>query len=89
MGKWLEKIPSLPAVVQKTGNMLAPKNNGSIPPGPKSLPNATIVYGIGASLLFAASVVLVLAGKWIAAVEVFAIAVCLTGFALHLLKHQD
>jgi len=55
----------------------------------QALPNATIIYGIGASLLFVASFSLLLAGNWFSALWVLASGLCLVGFALHLLKHQD
>ena len=89
MANWLEKRPNLPDIVRKTGNFLSSPPKNGVPQPPKPLPNATIVYGIGASLLFAASVVLALSGKWLSAFTIFVIGVCLLGFALHLLKHQD
>lgn len=57
--------------------------------GAQNLPNATVIYGIGASLLFVSSFSLLLAGRWVPGGAVFVLGGCLTGFALHLLKHQD
>ena len=87
MAGWLQKILTPPAV-QKTGTALTRQSKQAAQP-PQSLPNATIIYGIGASLLFVASFFLLLGGRWVAAAAVFAMGGCLTGFALHLLKHQD
>jgi len=53
------------------------------------LPNATVIYGIGASLLFVASFSLLMTQKWLPGFLVLFIGGCLVGFALHLYKHQD
>jgi hypothetical protein len=62
-----------------------------VPPSapPANLPNATIIYGVGAALLFVAAFFLLLSGKWFSSIEVFAIGAVLMGYAVHLLKHQD
>jgi protein-S-isoprenylcysteine O-methyltransferase Ste14 len=86
MANWLQKILTPPAVLPKGGNLPAQRNGA---PPPQALPNATVIYGIGASLLFVAAFFLLLAGRWFPALAVFALGCCLTGFALHLLKHQD
>lgn len=87
MAGWLQKILTPPAV-RKNANALAQRGKPASQV-PQSLPNATVIYGIGASLLFVSSFFLLLEGRWVAAAAVFAIGGCLTGFALHLLKHQD
>jgi hypothetical protein len=98
MGNWLQKIlmpttptkkaGKLPAQAPRTKHLPAqPFKYGA--PLPASLPNATVIYGIGASLLFVASFSLFLAGRWFPGIGVFFLGACLTGFALHLLKHQD
>lgn len=58
-------------------------------PAAANLPNATIIYGVGAALLFVAAFFLLLSGKWFSSIEVFAIGAVLMGYAVHLLKHQD
>jgi hypothetical protein len=55
----------------------------------KALPNATVIYGIGASLMFGASFLLLIHRRFLPALVVFILGACLLGFALHLLKHQD
>lgn len=98
MGGWMQKVlgtappvknpENLPVQASKTGHLPAPLlKTGGVPP--QALPNATVIYGIGASLLFVASFSLFLAGNWFSAIWVSASAACLVGFALHLLKHQD
>ncbi len=84
---WLQKIAQLPALGGKTN--LPAQTTGPKPLPPQSLPNATVIYGIGAALLFVASFSLLLHKHWFPALAVFALGACLTGFALHLLKHQD
>ena len=98
MGGWMQKIlgtappaintGNLPVQASKTGYLPAePLKMRAAPP--QTLPNATVIYGIGASLLFVASFSLFLAGNWFSALWVMASGACLVGFALHLLKHQD
>jgi hypothetical protein len=94
MANWLQKLLPPPAVSPKTGKAMVSRTDKPLaplaaPPPPQSLPNATIIYGIGASLLFVSSFFLLLEGRWVPAITVFALGACLTGFALHLLKHQD
>jgi len=79
---------SLP-VVQRTGALPAQQVRRTQPAPNASLPNATVIYGIGASFMFVAAVSLLLAGRWFPALGVFALGACLLGFALHLLKHHD
>jgi len=97
MGGWLQKILTPLTQTQQKRSVPAPTRQGNLPAQglrpspatPQSLPNATVIYGIGASLLFVASFFLLLAGRWFSSFAVFVLGVCLTGFALHLLKHQD
>jgi hypothetical protein len=95
MGNWLQKILAPP---EKTEHLLAQTSRKEnlpaqpLKPGtplPPSLPNATIIYGIGASLLFVASFSLIVAGKWFSGFLVFFLGGCLVALALHLFKHQD
>ncbi len=97
MKGWLEKIlasphlranaPKLPTLRQGSGN-LPGQQLRPLPPA-ASLPNATVIYGIGASLMFVAAFFLLLQGRWFPAFIVVVLGACLVGFALHLLKHQD
>jgi len=88
MANWLQKFLMPPAIIGKRSNL--PTQVGRpLPPEAQNLPNATVIYGIGASLLFVAAFFLLISGRFFPALIVFALGVCLTGFALHLLKHQD
>jgi len=97
MQGWLQKILNPPTQTRKSSNLPVQTRNGNLPaqgqrptpPLPQNLPNATIIYGIGASLLFVSAFFLLLSARWFPAFVVFALGVCLTGFALHLLKNQD
>ena len=94
---WLQKILNPTSSAQKSRALPVKARTGALPTQPNRsqtakptpLPNATVIYGIGASLLFVAAFFLIVAGRWFPALVVFALGVCLTGFALHLLKHQD
>ncbi len=93
MGNWLQKILA-PADKSKSVAQTGPRNVPAhrmepLPLRPKDLPNATVIYGIGASLLFVAAFSLLVEGRWVSAGLVFVIGGCLVGFGLHLYKHQD
>jgi hypothetical protein len=97
MGTWLQRI-LLPATKEETsGSFPAQRKQTGLPAQPlkpvlprdPGLPNATIIYGIGGSLLFVASFSLLLTGRVFSGIMVFVLGGCLVGFAVHLLKHQD
>ncbi len=87
MPNWLQKTFAPPALRKPTE--LGAQKGQQLRDAAQGLPNATIIYGIGASLLFVSSLFLLLAGRWFPALVVFALGACLMGFAIHLLKHQD
>gem|GEM_PF-797839 len=98
MGGWLQKILTSSAPTRRSGSLpIQSSKTGHLPAQPLSpqrskpetLPNATVIYGIGASIMFVASFSLLLAGRWFPGSVVFVLGGCLMGFALHLLKHQD
>jgi hypothetical protein len=79
----IQKTQTPPAVVEEKGDLVVALPEGK--PG-AVLPNATVIYGIGASLLFVVAASLAHAGRWFAGALVFALGCCLTGFALQLMK---
>ncbi|MDR3450767.1 MAG: hypothetical protein P4M15_13660 [Alphaproteobacteria bacterium] len=87
MANEVQKKPSLPAK-NAQGKAVAASQAGVTAPA-QSLPNATIIYGIGASLLFVASLFLLLQGRWFTGFLTILVGGCLVGYALHFLKHQD
>jgi hypothetical protein len=96
---WLQKVTTTLAAGQpvKPRHLPATQRQGNLPAqplpprpvAPATLPNATIIYGIGAAILFVASFFLLIHAHWLPAFMVFVLGMCLVGFALHLLKHQD
>lgn len=103
MKDWLQKIltprvPLAPDSRPSSTSVPVVKPNDSLPaqplarkttPQPTDLPNATVIYGIGASFLFVAAFFTLVNGRWFTALGIFALGMCLVGFALHLLKHRD
>jgi len=71
-------------VVSKSGGGVVSRGSSGA-----SLPNATVIYGVGAGLILSSSFVLFSGGRWFAGAMTFIIGGCLAGFALHLLKHRD
>lgn len=103
MARWLQQVlgGGMQGAEEKFRKSVAPRvrkaqspivGAGSVRGGGKAdkgLPNATIIYGIGAGLLFVRSLFLFVEGRWFLGGVVFIVGCCFTGFALHLLKHQD
>ena len=92
MAKWLDKInPSS----GRGGNNLPMKSSGNVPSmgggrapeQPRALPNASIVYGIAACLLFAMALYHFFTGRWFTGILVLLPAGCFLGFAWHFAKH--
>jgi hypothetical protein len=98
MGGWLQKILAstgaekkpgkLPASRAKTNQVPASRNK-PLPKKTEDLPTATVIYGIGASLVFVDCFSLFLSGHWVLGILVFFIGGCLSGFALFHLKYRD
>ena len=82
-------IKTKTSVPKKSGktSLTTPSTNEPLKQQP--LPNATIIYGIGASLFFIVALSSLLSGKVFTGSMLLLIGGCLMGFALHLLKHQD
>ncbi len=88
MSGWLQKIMT---IQKKPASKFVPslkgKNNHiQLIPG---IPNASVIYGIGASLLFIASFSLLLSGRWFISFLVLFIGGCLFGFAYYFLKYRE
>jgi hypothetical protein len=99
MAGWLQRFLGAAVAAKKPRNSLAKRPRSASMPtvgtgrpkgaSAKGLPSATIIYGIGAGLLFVDALHLLIQGILFSAFMVFVIGGCLTGFALHHLKHQD
>lgn len=63
-----------------------PSLKQSSPAVSQRLPNASIVYGIGASILFVLALGLLFSGVWLSFVLVLLPAACLLGFAIHYIR---
>ncbi len=87
MGNWLQKVFPPPAVPTRKSNL--PATDARFQPQRTTLPNASIVYGIGASLLFVAAFFFLISGRWFVGLGVLALGACLTGFAIYLMKNPD
>lgn len=53
------------------------------------IPNASLIYGVAAALLFSVALYLLFTGSWLNSFLVLVIAGALFGFALHYLRHPD
>lgn len=56
---------------------------------PAELPNATIIYAVGAAALFTVALFHLFSGDWIIGLLLFLPAGVLLGFALHYLRYHD
>src|ERR1700735_95877 len=96
MANWLQKIlPPAPPQGQNRKNLPANMRQkplmmpGGRPP-PSGLPNASLIYGIAASVLFVVGIYLMLFGhKLFGGFLVILLAACFMGFALHFIKYPQ
>ncbi len=95
MTNWLQKIISTPLKVASSKSRLPAKtgqNRNAVQVGgvnkKAALPNASIIYGIAASVLFVIAVFSFLSGAWITGLLIFLPLGCFVGFAVHFIKHQ-
>ena len=92
MVNWLEKI--IPPAPSARGRNLPANVRPGRPPAPMAqaphgqLPNASLIYGLAASALFAIALVFLLRGHWFTALLVLLPAAGFLGFALHFVKHH-
>jgi hypothetical protein len=97
MANWLEKLlpPTPTRQGPKTGNRNLPANygqnrlpTGRLPPN-QQMPNASIVYGIAASLLFVLSIYFLFSRMWFNSLLVLLPAACFLGFSMYFMKHSE
>lgn len=79
---------NLSKATTRSSNVPAKKNQSSRLDKPQDLPPATIIYGIGASLIFIDSFFLLMAWHLFTGIVTFFIGGCLAGLALHHLKFK-
>ena len=78
------KSNALPA---KSGNASPVRNY--VPAEPAQLPNASIIYGIAASILLVIAILFLFRGMWGTFLVVLLPAFCFLGLAIHFLKHPN
>ena len=79
---------SLPTLGEKA-NMLA---EAILKAGSKSrenIPNASLIYGIAAAVLFAISLYYLFTGTWFNGFLIFVLGAAMFGYALHFLQNPD
>jgi hypothetical protein len=93
MANWLQKIASKGLTGSKNMNLPAPRQNQfPSPPGPtgnqpnNSLPNASIIYGVAASVLFVFGLYMMFGGRWFTGFLIWLPGVAFVGFALQYMK---
>lgn len=57
--------------------------------GKENIPNASLVYGVAAALLFAISLYYLFTASWLNGFLVFVLGVALFGYALHFIQNPD
>lgn len=81
-------LPSLDVRDIKLPAVFSGGQDGKYPQG-GDLPNASLIYGIGAAVLFTASLYFLFTGGWLTAFLLLFPAGALLGFALYYLKHPS
>jgi uncharacterized membrane protein YccC len=57
--------------------------------GQPRIPNASLIYGVGAAGLVVFAVYHLLVGQWVTFLLLMILAACLFGFAFHFLRNPD
>lgn len=93
MANWLDKTPPSPAKGKQA--FLPSLDLRRIVPaafqpkqGQADLPNASLIYGVAAAVLFVISLFFLFSGSWLTGLLLWLPAGCLLGFALHFLRYQ-
>ena len=93
MTNWLQKFlsPQNPTrrsnlPMQVAQRMMVPRTGQQ--GGKQTLPNASIIYAVAASVLVVAALFLLFSGAWFSALLVLLPAICFLGFAVHFIRHQ-
>jgi hypothetical protein len=85
MANWLEKILPPP---QSKGRNLAVQSRPGSAPSSGQMPNASIIYGIAASVLFIVAIYFLFSRMWFTGLLVCLPASCFLGFCLHFMRHS-
>jgi hypothetical protein len=95
MVDWLQKIiTSVSGVPQLRTGLPVKTNPNRLPTrgmplkNKKALPNAAVIYGTAASVLFMVSLFSIISGSWVSGLLVLLPAAGFLGFAMHFIKHQ-
>jgi len=92
MANWLEKFAAPRSVKAQTSQVPVLRQQGQVAPSnnPRqeldTLPNASVIYGIAASVLSVLAVFLMFSGRWFTGFLVLLPAVCFLGFAIQFLR---
>jgi len=57
--------------------------------GKENIPNASLIYGVAAAILFAIALYYLFTGTWFNGFLVFVLGVAMFGYALHFLQNPD
>lgn len=94
---WLERIFPLSSPTRRTNLPSLDVRSTQLPAhlrahggqGGDQLPNASLIYGIGAGMLCAFALYFLFTGAWLTSLLILVPAGALFGFALHYLKHHE
>ncbi len=99
MSGWLERLrpghgvskspPPLPVVKPTHAPVPAMPRLQASPRKDGQIPNASLVYGIGAAVLVALALYFLVTGLWLSGLILLFPAGCLFGFALHFLRYKE
>lgn len=81
-----ERSVSLSSVSSSRAGRVPLRAKAPQPSEAQKLPNASVVYGVGASILFVLALAILFNGLWLTALLVMLPAACFLGFAIHFIK---
>ena len=91
MSGWLSRLlPPPPGTARRNVPVVRSSNNLGRNPAPKpiinGLPNASVIYGVGAGIFLMAAMVFFAHGTWFSGLIVLFMAGCFLGYAVYFLK---
>jgi len=92
MANWLAKFLAPPPAKARGPNLPVKAPNRPLAPRPlqpaAKMPNASVIYGIAASVLVVLAIYFFFSGLWFSGFLVLLPAACFLGFSLHFLKYH-
>lgn len=96
MANWLDKVLPPPKGSGKSAQLPVVERKRPVaeygrplPPEASRIPNASLIYGIGATIMMVMSLFFLLQGQWFTALVILFPAICLFGYAMYFVRYTN